>query len=140
MTVPFAKSTRCGGKATMLALGLLGVAGAAAIPAISAESTPLPVRCEIGVTPMVSGGVKLEGRVVVDRAVTGRYEMRINRNGGGGSARIAQSGDFTADAGAPVTVGQATFGGEAGQYDVRLTLIWSGQSVTCRSGDPVADL
>jgi hypothetical protein len=134
-----------------LATLTLRVAALAAVPAVAvlAEAVPstadetgdrdMPLRCEIVERPTATG-VQLESHVHADTATRGRYSFNVTRVGGHGSSVIAQSGAFSVAAGRSARLGQASFGGDPGDYDVELILRWDGRRAVCRTASGARDL
>lgn len=95
-----------------------------------------PVRCEIRAADM-PGGVRLEGMVLSDRALSGHYEFRVSKRGGAGTSSSSQSGEFEAAAGAAEVVGEVGLGLERGAtYRAELTIRWPGGEAACVRGYP----
>jgi hypothetical protein len=109
-----------------LGVGAIGVI-ASGIERVDASQ---PMRCEIQVKER-GNAVALEGVVFAKTAVTGSYQLRVSKSGGGGSSDISQSGDFRAGPGEPSTLGTVTLGGDGGSYIARLTVTWDGGSIEC---------
>lgn len=107
---------------------------AGALPSTAHESTEqdMPLRCEI-VERSTGMGVQLESYVHADEAARGRYTFNVTQSGGHGSSVITQSGDFSVAAGRSASLGKASFGGDPGDYDVKLTLTWDGHRAVCHS-------
>mgnify|MGYP005839684031 CR=1 FL=1 len=101
--------------------------------------TDMPLRCEI-VERATATGLRLEGYVHADRAARGRYSLDVTQRSGQGSSVIRQSGAFSVAAGASVALGQASFGGDPGDYDAELTLSWDSRRTVCHSARGQADL
>ena len=118
---------RLAARALPLLIGL-GAAGFA-MGAGSASSTPEPLRCEIQVNS-ANGMVTLQGVVHADTAVSGQYQFKVVKAGGGGSSNIEQGGGFMAGPGNDARLGQVMLGG-GGVYDANLIVTANGVTVTC---------
>ena len=114
---------------------------AEALPSTAHETnaSDRPLQCEI-VERATGTGVQLESYVHADRAVRGRYTLKVTQSGGHGSSVINQSGDFAVAAGRTASLGKARFGGDPGDYDVELTLNWDGRHTVCRTASDQNDI
>ena len=97
------------------------------------------MRCEIAVSQSGSS-LTYRARVHADQPAEGAYRLTIHRVGTAGSAMIDQSGRFSAAPGHPAELGQATLGGNRGQYSAELALDWQGRSLTCTDHRGTTDL
>jgi hypothetical protein len=114
----------------LIVLAALGL-GVTGITAVSARSTnDGSMRCEIQVKEQNSG-VALDGVVYASTKMVGEYHLRVSKSGGGGSANIDQTGDFSAAPGAPGRLGTVMLGTNGGSYDAKLTVTAGGRSVDC---------
>lgn len=73
------------------------------------------------------GSLTVEGVVVADEPVTGRYQLLVS-NGG---SRLSQEGMFRLEPGETHRLGHVTTSGSARAVDAALTLDIRGRSVTC---------
>lgn len=107
----------------------LALAGFAAACTATADTAAAPLRCEVALDA-IPGGTRLAGMVTSDRPVAGSYEMRITSRSSGGSASIAQSGDFAAPAGRTMIAETELFGSPASQ-SVDLSIQVGSQRLSC---------
>ena len=85
-------------------------------------------RCEIRVG-YEDGSVVLEGFVFARPPVTGSYQMRISKKGGGGTAEIVQGGEFTVQSGLVASLGVVAL--SRGSYFAELKVEWEGVITDC---------
>lgn len=130
--MPFAP-TKTRAATAFLGLALAGFAAACTATAETgtADTASAPLRCEIALDA-IPGGTRLAGMLTSDRPVAGSYEMRITSRSAGGSASIAQSGDFAAPAGRTMFAETELFGSPASQ-SVDLSVRINGQRMSCAS-------
>jgi hypothetical protein len=113
----------------ILALAACGISGGSA-PLTGGSVADIPaLRCVLAITEQ-GGQLQVEGQLQATAAVTGRYALAIIQTGQNQNF-IDQSGDFSARAGEPVTLGSASISGSATQYDATLTLDYAGTTTTC---------
>lgn len=116
-------------KLLLLALPLIPVALAHA-PSPEGAASAEEVQCDIRATPM-SGGVRLEGLVLSEQALSGTYAFEVRKQGAGGTSMSTQSGEFETSAEREV-VGEVGLGLERGaSYSAKLTISWPGGEVSC---------
>jgi hypothetical protein len=111
----------------MAPLGILA-ATAVAGTGSTASAPGAAVGCRIDVARS-GGGIALSAVVVSPRALTGSYRLRVSKTGGGGSADIDQSGDFSTSGGQRVVSG-VTLGG-TGRFVARLSVDADGRRSDC---------
>ncbi len=117
--------------AVAIGLGLTGfaaIAGAQVTGGDASDSQPL--RCELTITER-PGATVIGGVVSADRPVQGSYRLGITSRSAGGSARINQSGDFTAAPGSPAQLGETVLGGAPSRYRAELEISVGGQRLGC---------
>ena len=117
--------------AAALSLSVFGLAAGTSASSSDDKTSDLPIACGVSVTKSGYGN-NYQGVVQANEAVSGSYEFRVIKTGGGGSATINQSGEFTIAAGDEVTLGQASFGGPA-TVDAQLVLHWNGMKLLCKT-------
>jgi hypothetical protein len=88
------------------------------------------VHCEIEVK-RAGGGVQLQGVVHARQAGSGEYDLEVHASGGGGSSRIRQSGDFSAEAGEAARLGVVQLSTDGGSYEATLSVNWNGETFRC---------
>lgn len=112
---------------TAIAAGLAALAlGCTAVAGGSTGAPDVPFACSVEVTAR-GGLLTLQGVVASDRALDGRYHLRVARNG----TRLDQGGPFRLSPGQTVRLGQLTLNGPAAGIDADLTLDVGGQSYRC---------
>lgn len=122
-------------KLLLLALPLIPVALAHA-PSPEGAGSAEEVRCDIRATPM-SGGVRLEGLVLSEQALSGTYAFEVRKQGAGGTSMSTQSGEFETSAERQEVVGEVGLGLERGaSYSAKLTISWPGGEVSCVQQHP----
>lgn len=123
-------------KLLLLALPLIPVALAQAPSPVGTGSAAEAVGCEIRAT-QVPGGVKLEGLVLSEKALSGSYGFQVRKQGAAGTSTSMQSGDFEAAADKESVVGQVGLGLERGaSYTAELTISWPEGEVSCSKRHP----
>jgi hypothetical protein len=107
-----------------VALGL-GIAGASA----SSGFNDGPVECRI--EARTDGGmIAFRGTLETDTDLDGSYTFRIESSAHGGSTNIRQGGNFTAQAGEEIHLGQAALSA-GGQYEVKFEVTANGKTYSC---------
>jgi hypothetical protein len=113
--------------AAAAASGAVFVAGAGMSDSATAGDANL--RCTIE-TLSRGGAVELSALVSAPRDLNGSYRLRISKDGGGGSADIDQSGEFSVVAGERAVVSSVSLGGD-GTYTAKLSVTANGRTVDC---------
>lgn len=103
----------------------LGIAGANA----GDENGDGPVQCSIQ-AKADDGMIAFRGVLETNTGLSGSYSFHIESSGHGGSTNIRQGGNFTAEAGEEVHLGQAAVSG-GGQYEVKFEITANGETYEC---------
>jgi hypothetical protein len=117
--------------AAALSIAVFGLAAGTSASSSDDKTSDLPIACGVSITKSGYGNT-YQGVVQASEAVSGSYEFRVIKTGGGGSATINQSGAFAIAAGDEATLGQASFGGPA-TVDAQLVLHWNGMKLLCKT-------
>lgn len=116
--------------ALFLGLSLAALAAATALANETPSAAPEPLRCEVALDA-IRGGTRIEGRVISATPVSGSYQMQITSRMGGGGSTIRQSGEFSARAGAPASLGEAEMMGAPASHQVDLQVRVGSRRLTC---------
>lgn len=116
--------------AILLLPTVLGLGAVAFSTADAGQGGSQPVRCEIQIKER-GNSLTLEGVVVAKAAIQGSYQLHVSKSAGAGNSDITQSGDFTAAADAPTSLGVVTLGGDGGSYVAKLKVTSQGRSYEC---------
>lgn len=119
------------------------VALAVALPALACAATPYAApegaaapECEIRMTE-ISGGARIESVVHGDPGTSGRYEFTLTRLGSGGTADVAQGGDYTIPEGGEITLAVSEFNHRPRDaFDAVLTVTGPDGSANCEKSEP----
>ncbi len=116
--------------AILLLPTVLGLGAIAFSTADAGQGGSQPVRCEIQIKER-GNSVTLEGLVVAKAAIQGSYQLQVSKSAGAGNSDITQSGDFTAAADAPTSLGVVALGSDGGSYVAKLKVTSQGRSYEC---------